>query len=84
MSADRPASGIVELDLHGKNVYQARLAIDALLRRSAGAARIRLIHGSSRGTALRDMIWDEYAGKAGVLRLVKISPDVTDLVLKEL
>ena len=26
--------GIVEIDLHGKNVYQARLTIDAALRRA--------------------------------------------------
>ena len=28
--------GIMELDLHGKNAYQARVAIDAALRRCGG------------------------------------------------
>lgn len=38
--------GIMELDLHGKNAYQARVAIDAALRRaSSGVYRLRLIHG---------------------------------------
>ena len=38
--------GIMELDLHGKNAYQARVAIDAALRRAGGGVyRLRLIHG---------------------------------------
>ena len=48
--------GIMELDLHGKNAYQARVAIDAALRRaSSGVYRLRLIHGYHGGTALRDL-----------------------------
>ena len=76
--------GIVELDLHGKNVYQARIAIDAALRRAGkGIYRIRLIHGYHGGTALRDMIRQEYASR--VLRLeTSIDPGITDLVLREL
>lgn len=75
--------GVVELDLHGKNVYQARLAIDAALRRATGGTyRIRLIHGYHGGTALRDMIRREYAGR--VLRLeTNLGPGLTDLVLRE-
>ena len=46
--------GIIELDLHGKNAYQAR---------------VRLIHGYHGGTALRDLC-REYAGHPRVLRLV--------------
>ena len=77
-------AGIVELDLHGKNSYQAKVAIDAALRRSGGAARLRLIHGSSRGTVLREMIWSGYASHPKVRRLLRISDDITDLVLREL
>jgi len=75
--------GILELDLHGKNVYQARIAIDAALRRAGkGTYRIRLIHGFHTGTALRDMIRGEYADR--VLRLeTGIDPGITDLVLRE-
>ncbi len=76
-------AGIVELDLHGKTVYQARVAIDAALRRAGkGTCRIRIIHGFHGGTALRDMIRAEYACR--VLRLeTGIDPGVTDLVLRE-
>ena len=75
--------GIVELDLHGKNAYQARVAIDAALRRAGGGVyRIRVIHGYHGGTALRDMIRREYADR--VLRLdTGVDPGVTDLVLRE-
>ena len=48
--------GIVEIDLHGKNAYQARVTIDAALRRArAGTYRLRIIHGYQGGTVLRDM-----------------------------
>ena len=74
--------GIMELDLHGKNAYQARVAIDAALRRaSSGVYRLRLIHGYHGGTALRDLC-REYAGHPRVLRLVA-RPGSTDLVLRE-
>ena len=78
------SGGIVELDLHGKNVYQAKVAVDAALRRSGSVVRLRLIHGSSRRTALREMIWSEYAQHPKVKRLLRITEDVTDLVLREL
>ena len=75
--------GIVELDLHGKNTYQAKVAIDAAPRRAkSGTYRIRLIHGYHGGTALRDMIRREYAGQVARLE-TGIDPGVTDLVLRE-
>jgi DNA-nicking Smr family endonuclease len=76
-------SGIVELDLHGKNAYQARVAVDAALRRAGrGTYRIRLIHGYHGGTALRDLVRREYADR--VLRLeTGVGSGITDLVLRE-
>ena len=75
--------GIVELDLHGMTAYQARIAIDAALRRAKpGTYRIRIIHGYHGGTALRDMVRREYAGR--VLRIeLELNPGATDLVLRE-
>ena len=64
--------GIVEIDLHGKNAYQARVTIDAALRRArAGTYRLRIIHGYQGGTVLRDMVRQEYAGR--VLRVVPLA-----------
>ena len=78
-------SGIWEVDLHGKNEYQARIAIDAALRRAkTGTYRIRCIHGHHGGTALRDMIRREYGKHPRVLRLeTGVGAGVTDLVLRE-
>lgn len=74
--------GIVEIDLHGKNEYQARVSIDAALRRArTGTYRLRIIHGYHNGTVLRDMVRREYAGR--VLRVVPLDQGRTDLVLRE-
>lgn len=78
------AQAAVELDLHGKNQYQARIALEAALKRSRGVYRIHVVHGYLRGTALRDMIWNEYAGDTRILRLEAAGEGATDLVLREL
>ena len=75
---------IVEMDLHGKNVYQARIAINAALRRvSGGVCRLRLIHGCHGGSALRDMILAEYPLHPRVKRLASMGDGITDLILRE-
>ncbi len=74
--------GIVEIDLHGKNSYQAKVAIDAALRRARGGTyRLRIVHGYHGGTALRDLVRQEYAGQ--VLRVIPLDQGRTDLVLRE-
>lgn len=81
----REQPGILTADLHRRNVYQAKAAVDALLRRAGGSVyRIRLIHGCHGGTALRDFLRTEYAGHPKVRRLI-LSPDggTTELVLRE-
>ena len=78
-------SGVITADLHGKNTYQAKVTIDALLRRaSAGTYRLRIIHGFHGGTALREFVREEYARHPKVKRLIS-SPDggTTELVLRE-
>lgn len=77
-------AGILTLDLHGCTVYQAKIAIDAQLKRAkAGTYRIRLIHGCHGGTALRDMIRSDYRRHPKVLRLEMGNNSETDLVLRE-
>ena len=47
-------SGILTVDLHGKNTYQAKVTVDALLKRArAGTYRVRLVHGRIVGIELR-------------------------------
>ena len=79
-------AGIVELDLHGMNVYQSQIAIDAKLRQAkAGTYRIRVIHGYHGGTQLQQMIRRQYAKHPKVLRIeLGLNPGQTDLVLREL
>jgi len=75
-------SGIIEIDLHGKNTHQAAVTIDSALRRAkAGTYRLRLIHGYHGGTAIRDMIRREYASRA--LRIASVNEGTTDLILRE-
>lgn len=77
--------GVVELDLHGCNVHQAQIAIDAALKRSRrGVYRIRLIHGYNGGQALRDMIRTRYGHHPSVIRLeYGLNRGQTELVLRE-
>lgn len=77
--------GILELDLHGKNTYQAKVALESALRRAgAGTYRIRIIHGYHGGTALRDMVRREYGAHPRVKRIEGgFDPGITDLVLRE-
>lgn len=82
--ADGPGGAEVVLDLHGKNRFQARVAVEAALRRSKGLYRIRVIHGYHNGTALRDMLWGEYAADPRIKRLSAVSESETDLILREL
>ncbi len=74
----------ITLDLHGKTQYQARITLDAALRRSAGAYRIRVVHGYHNGTALRELVRGEYAAHPRVLRAETVSESATDLILREL
>lgn len=77
--------GILELDLHGKNTYQAKVALEAALRRAgAGTYRIRIIHGYHGGTVLRDMVRREYGAHPRFKRVEGgFDPGITDLVLRE-
>ncbi len=74
----------ITLDVHGKTQYQARVALDAQLRRSRGVYRIRVVHGYHNGTALRDLVRGEYADHPLVQRAEPVSESATDLVLREL
>ena len=78
-------AGIIELDLHGMNTHQAKIAIDSKLKRAkSGTYRIRLIHGYHGGTALRDMIRKNYRSHPKILRIeLGLNPGETDLVLRE-
>ena len=75
---------IVEIDVHNMNLYQAKIAIDAKLKRAKGAYRVRVIHGYHGGTVLRDAIRRDYAKHPQVKRIeLGLNMGETDLVLRE-
>lgn len=76
---------IIEIDLHQKNLYQSRIAIDAALRRAnAACCRIRIIHGYNSGTAIRDFIRDEYSDHPKIRRIESgLNRSITELVLRD-
>ena len=75
---------IVEIDVHNMTLYQAKIAIDAKLRRAKGVYRIRVIHGYHGGTVLRDAIRRDYARHPQVKRIeLGLNQGDTDLVLRE-
>ena len=78
-------NAFLEVDVHNMTKVQAVTAIDAMLRRAdAGVYRIRVIHGYTRGTALRDFIRSRYRHHPKVLRVeAGLNPGATDLVLRE-
>ena len=80
-------AGIVELDIHNKTKAQARVALDATLRRCGPAVyRVRVIHGFNRGTELKEMLYAEYGQGHGPIRRIAqgANPGITELVLREL
>jgi len=81
-------AGIVEIDLHGMNCYQAKIRIDSCLKKANSSVYgIRLIHGYHGGNDLKNMIEDQY-GYVRHTKVIRIkqgsNPGITDLVLREL
>ncbi len=74
-------AGIWEIDLHGKNEYQARVTLDAALRRVRPGTLSHPGHPRTPGgTALRELVRREYGSHPQVLRLEAAGPGVTELV----
>ena len=83
----RTQAGFVTVDVHGKTKAQAKVAIEAALRRcDASVYRLRIIHGLNRGTELRTMLHAEYGGGDTRIRQVLAgeNPGITELVHREL
>ena len=78
-------SAIIEVDLHGLNLDEARDQIDAALRAAdLSVYRVRVIHGFNNGTAIRDMIYQEYRWHMKVIRIAGgQNRGQTDLILRE-
>lgn len=77
--------GIKPIDLHGLNLYKAKVKIDSELRKAGkDVYRLRVIHGFNSGTDIKNAI-REYSSHPKVKRITPGSnPGETDLVLREL
>lgn len=78
--------GIIEINIHDMNRFQAKTLIDSKLKKAkTDTYRIRIIHGYHGGTALKEMIRSEYKKHPKVIRIeVGINQGITDLVLRDL
>lgn len=80
-------SGIIEIDVHGKDVETAIREIKKHLNNAGtGAYRIRIIHGYHGGTRIRDGIWDEFSyGREPKVKRITMGENqgITELVLRE-
>lgn len=79
-------SGIIEIDIHGMNQFQAKTLINSTLKKANSSVyMIRIIHGYHGGTALRNMIRREYRSHPRILRVeLSMNPGITELVLRNL
>ena len=78
-------NAVIEVDLHGMNLEQAREKLDETLRSiDMSVYRVRAIHGFNNGTAIQTMIRREYGMHFKVIRVAKgPSSGQTDLILRE-
>ena len=79
-------AGVLEIDIHGMNKFQAKTCIDAKLKRMKGDVyRVRIIHGYRGGTGLRDMVRKEYRSHPQILRMeFGMNQGETEFVIREL
>jgi DNA-nicking Smr family endonuclease len=75
----------VEVDLHGLTIQQARVKVMGALKRATPADyRLTFIHGYRGGSAIRDMLRDEFSRHPSVIRLEStFNPGQTVFVLRE-
>jgi hypothetical protein len=66
-------------------VYQARNAVTSALKRATAADyRLKIIHGYKNGSAIRDMLMDEFSKHPRIIRVeTTFNPGQTVFVLRE-
>lgn len=80
-------SGIIEMDVHGRNVEQALREISGQIARAGNSVyRIRVIHGYHGGTRIAEGIRDEFGyGREPKVKRIEMgqNPGITELILRE-
>lgn len=73
----------MSVDLHGVYLENAReLLLNWLDHAPPGVTELRVIHGSNRGTVLRDMVRQELNHPKIKAKLPTLNPGETRLILK--
>jgi DNA-nicking Smr family endonuclease len=73
---------IMEIDLHGLTVEDAKFRLEHFLSNvPAGVTEVRVIHGSNRGQALRDMVRLRLRHPRIASKLLTLNPGETRLLL---
>lgn len=74
---------VMSVDLHGVYLEDAReLLLNWLDHAQPGITELRVIHGSNRGTVLRDMVREELSHPKIKAKLSTLNPGETRLILK--
>ncbi len=74
---------IMSVDLHGMYEEDAKnLLLNWLDHAPAGIPELRVIHGSNRGTSLRDMVREDLRHPRIRAKLPALNPGETRLLLK--
>lgn len=74
--------GILTIDLHGLNEYQAKIKLDSVFRQAGkDVYQIRVIHGCNSGIVLRDLT-RTYRTREKVKRMIAGNGD-TVFILRE-
>lgn len=74
------------IDVHGLTKEQAKVAIDARLKRCKGDVyTLKVVHGFHGGTVIKDFVRSHYKKHEKVVRVsVGLNQGETDLILREL
>lgn len=84
MRFKRESGSVMSVDLHGTTAEQAEFLITSWLDHApAGISELRVIHGSNRGTIIRDMVRDELRHPKISSKLPTLNPGETRLILKK-
>lgn len=79
----RREGAVMTVDLHGVYEENAKdLLLNWLDHAPAGITELRVIHGSNRGTVLRDMVRNDLKHPRIKAKLPTLNPGETRLILK--
>lgn len=74
-------SGLLEIDLHGMTVSEAKAALDVFLTTAPRGVTVTVIHGCNRGTALQKYVRTQYRNKRIERKILGLNQGSTDFLI---